>query len=302
MNSFYKKKPIDYLFSILVYGFFIVFSFSILYPFLQQLNLSISNSTAASRTSVRILPPFGEISWQSYKRVLQNSEIYQAYLWTGLRCIVGTVITVVLTTMFAYPLSKKYCPFRTAITALILFTMYFSGGLIPTYLLIKSLGLIGSFWALVIPGCMDAFTVVLVRNYMMSLPEELDESAKIDGANEVTIFARIILPLCKPIIATVALWTILAHWNSWFDVTIYLNRGQTRYLQVYLRSVMIESQSTRSGIMAEIEQEQRLSSGNLTSETVKAAILVCTTFPMMFVYPFFQKYFVKGIMIGSLKG
>jgi putative aldouronate transport system permease protein len=302
MFSFQKKSMGDKITNVLIYTFLTLLCFSILYPFIQQFNISISNATAVKRISFHLLPPIGEASLDSYSRVLSKPDIYIAYLWTIMRTVAGTLITLLLTFMFAYPLSKKYCPFRNAITGMILFTMYFGGGLIPSYLLVRSLGMMNTMWALLIPGAMDAFTVVIVRNFMMSLPEELDESARIDGANEVVIFWRIILPLCKPILATVALWQIVGHWNSWFDVTIYLNQNQNRFLQVFLRSVMLDATTLQGGMANEIELAKAQTSGSITPESVKAAILMCATVPILFIYPFIQKYFVQGIMIGSLKG
>jgi len=174
--------------------------------------------------------------------------------------------------------------------------MSFSGGLVPEYLLVKNLGLRNTLWALVLPGAISAYNITIMRNFLMSMPESLEESARIDGASDLTILYKILLPLSMPIIATVGLWTAVGHWNAWFDSMIYITDPERQVLQVTLRRIVLEgSNQMVSQFGEEIGTKQ-------TSETIKAAVTMVTALPILMVYPFIQKYFVKGVMVGSLKG
>ena len=229
--------------------------------------------------------------------VLSNPNILTGYLNTLFRTIVGTFLTVLTTCMFAYPLSKKDLPHRSLITFLVLFTMLFGGGLVPTYLLIRDLRLIDSLWVYVLPGLTSAFNIIIVRNFFQSIPESLRESASIDGASDVRILFQIYMPLSKPVLATVSLWTAVAHWNAWFDALLYINSESKQVLQMFLRRIVIENstQLIEKGLVnPEVTQ--------FTPETIKAATVIVTILPILLVYPFVQRYFVKGIMLGSVKG
>ena len=202
--------------------------------------------------------------------------------------------------MGAYVLSKRYFPHRTFWTLFIVFTMFFSGGLIPTYLVVKNLGLLNTYSSMILPGFISAYNMVIIRNYFMSLPEEIEESCLIDGAGRFRIFLQIILPLSKPILATVALWLVVGHWNSWFDVLIYISDDTKFTLQIVLRRIIITGSkeildTSAAANAAEMESV-------VSSEGLKAACIFVTTLPILCAYPFVQKFFVKGIMIGSLKG
>jgi len=197
----------------------------------------------------------------------------------------------------AYPLSKKHFPHRGFWTGFIVFTMFFSGGLIPTYMVVKGLGLLNTVWALILPGLVPAYNMIIVRNYFMSISPSLEESAKLDGANDFTILLRIILPVSMPIIATVTLWTIVGHWNSWFDSMIYSQNARKQVLQVVLRRIVLEGSNEVVNMNAGMDDMSSVSPDN-----IKAATIMVATFPILMVYPFIQKYFVKGIMVGSLKG
>lgn len=229
--------------------------------------------------------------------VLSNPNILTGYLNTLFRTIVGTFLTVLTTCMFAYPLSKKDLPHRSLITFLVLFTMLFGGGLVPTYLLIRNIRLIDSLWVYVLPGLTSAFNIIIVRNFFQSIPESLRESASIDGASDVRILFQIYMPLSKPVLATVSLWTAVAHWNAWFDALLYINSESKQVLQMFLRRIVIENstQLIEKGLVnPEVTQ--------FTPETIKAATVIVTILPILLVYPFVQRYFVKGIMLGSVKG
>lgn len=277
-----------------------LFCISIIFPFWQQMIMSISTPEEAMKNSLHLYTT--NINLKSYLRIFQTGQIAKAYFWTILRSIIGTFITLITSLMLAYPLSKKYLPLRNFWTGLLVFTMFFGGGLIPSYLLIRNLQMIDTIWALVLPGALGAFNVIIIRNFFMSLPVSMEESARIDGAGEFRILLQIIMPLSLPVMATVGLWSIVGHWNSWFDAIIYITSNKITVIQLVLRKVLLENQMGFSGInslMLDMQDEQ---AREFTPESVKAAILMISTLPILCIYPFLQKYFVKGIMIGSLKG
>ena len=274
----------------------VLFCITILYPVWHVLVVSFSTAEKANQLGLKTFP--NPVSIASYRVIFKTSTLWIAYLNTVLRTAVGTVLTVFFKMCLAYGLSKKRLPLRNALTTMMLITMFFSGGLIPTYLLIRSLRLYDTFWALVIPGLLDAYTVFIARNFVMGLPESLGESAIIDGANEVVTFFRIVLPLCSPIIATLALWAAVGHWNAWFDALVYTRKRELLTLQLLLRQMLIESQGA-------VFLETEVGGGrnySINRETYNAATIMVTIGPIVLAYPFAQRYFIKGITIGSLKG
>ena len=289
-----KKNLFDYL----NYGFFIIFSLSVLYPFWYMLVLSVSTPGDVYGNVFKIIPT--SFILDSYRIVLTGSNILVGYYNTILRAAAGTLLMIVVTMGMAYPLTRKDLLFRNGITMYMVFTMFFGGGLIPSYLLMKSLNLIDSRWALILPGMANVFNAVIVRNYMMSnISRNLEESAEIDGANFPGILTRIVFPLCKPVIATISLWSIVGHWNAWFDAMIYINSPGKEVLQIMLRKILILYQ------VDELRKFATLSGSSMSAtvpESVKSAFMFIAIGPIILAYPFLQKYFVKGIMIGSLKG
>ena len=277
---------------------------TILYPFMRQITMSLSTAEEAMKIGFKAFPRPGAMSLASYGRILQTPAIGNAYFWTVLRTALGTTLTVAVTMSMGYPLAKRYLPLRTVWTIFVLITMLFGGGIVPTFILVRSLGLINSIWSLILPILVDPFTLIIARNYLMALPEELEESARIDGANDLVVFARIVVPLSMPIIATVALWTMVLHWNSWFDALIYITSPKIKVLQILLRRVLLESNFSYSGLGADVQAIQRQEElvRRYTPETIKASILMVSTLPILCTYPFMQRYFVKGIILGSLKG
>jgi putative aldouronate transport system permease protein len=216
---------------------------------------------------------------------------------TVIRTVLGTALSLTFTIFAAYALSKRYFPHRTFWTAFIVFTMFFSGGLIPSYLLVKSLGLINSMWALVLPGLISAFSLIIARNFFMALPESLEESARIDGANDIRILFSIIVPISMPIIATLTLWMAVQHWNAWFDSLIYMTDSHKQVLQVVMRRIVL--QGTKDMMDVNNFDDRSLVAN---PEMIKAATIMVTVMPIIMFYPFLQKYFVKGVLVGSLKG
>lgn len=272
-----------------------VLAFSTLYPFIYVLSMSLSTQAEASRDGFHLYP--AEVTLTAYKMVFSNPEILTGYLNTLFRTIIGTLLTVTLCCMCAYPLARKDMPHRGMFTFLIVFTMLFHGGLVPTYLLIKNVGLLNNRWVYILPMCVQAFNVIIIKNFFQEIPESLAESAAIDGAGDWRVLFQIYMPLSKPVLATVALWSAVAHWNSWFDGLIYITDDRKQVLQIFLRRIVVESNT--------LLLEKGLVNPDMTQftpETLKSATIIVTVVPILLLYPFLQKYFVKGIMLGGVKG
>ncbi|MBO9610940.1 MAG: carbohydrate ABC transporter permease [Paenibacillaceae bacterium] len=268
---------------------------SMLYPFLQTLAISFSTPKEAMRYGMHLFPR--EATLDAYLQTFKSHGIWTGFGNTVFRTVVGTLLSLAMMTLGAYPLSKKYLPDRTLYTMLIVFTMFFSGGLIPTYLLIKSVGLMDSRLVYIVPVLINTFWMLILRNFFMNIPEELEDSAKIDGANDIRILVSLVVPLSKPILATLALWSAVDHWNRWFDALLYIQDSSKIVAQIFLRRLVVDNMDQ------ELRQLMDNAAGQtVLPETVKAAVLMVTTAPILFIYPFLQKYFVKGIYVGSLKG
>jgi len=275
---------------------FSLFSLMVLYPFWQTFALSFSDAGGASTLGVHLWPD----RWvgDAYRFVFSYQNILVAYLNTIVRTAAGTALIVIFTLLAAYPLSKKDLPCRNYFTVFFLVAMFFSGGLIPNYLLIKNLGLLDNRLALILPGAVNVFSIIIMRNYLMTIDKGLEESALIDGAGYFKILTRIIIPLSKPVIATVALWAAVGHWNAWFDAMIYIRDPSKTVLQMVVREMMVALDLSQS----QFGGGGGMSNANLLLSNVRAATVMISIGPIILVYPFAQKYFIKGIMIGSLKG
>ncbi len=286
-----KKKHFSWfdLFNTL---FMIVLAIIFLYPFWYTLIMSFATPQYATSLGIKIFPP--EITLDAYRSVLSDDNIWVAYANTLFRTIVGTILSVLVTYCAGYALSRKNLPFRGAITFLIIFTMLFSGGLIPTFLTIKSYGLVNSRWALILPMLTSAWNIIIARNYISGLPEELEEAALVDGAHPLKIAFQIMWPLSMPVISVLALWSAVGHWNSWFDALIYCSGDDKIVLQLLLRRLLIQTQAEDSIMQSTIAAT--------TSDTIKCATIIVAILPIICVYPFVQKYFVKGVTIGAVKG
>ncbi len=281
-----------------IYLMLVMLSASIVVAFWHLLNLSLSPSHIATKGGLLLYPK--EATFDNYARVIGNRFIWLGYKNTLIRTAIGTVTQLFFTAMGAYVLSKRFFPHRTFWTFFIVFTMFFSGGLIPSYLVVKNLGLLDTYAAMILPGFISAYNLVIMRNYFQSLPEEIEESCLIDGAGRFRIFTQIILPLSKPILATVALWLAVGHWNAWFDVLIYISDDTKFTLQIVLRRIIITG--SKEILDTSAAANQAANEATVSSEGLKAACIFVTTLPILCGYPFVQKFFVKGIMIGSLKG
>ena len=263
-----------------------------LYPFWYICVGSVSSIAHILKGNFLIWPD--GLSLEAYRFVLANPRIPNAYRNTIFITLVGTMISMALTTIGAYVLSKPYLPGRKVMTMFIVITMLFGGGLIPFYLTVRSLSLIDSIWALIVPTAISTYNMIIMRNFLMAVPASIEESAQIDGARHMRIMTRIYLPLSMPVIATVTLFYAVGYWNSFFYATIFLNKPDYQPIQVLLREVLILSRSD----LLQFE-DFRL---NIPTETVKMALVVITVMPIIAVYPFLQKYFVKGVLVGSIKG
>ncbi len=291
-----KNKVRLNTFDILLYILMALFVLSIIYPFWDVLMRSFTSPLTTGSISFTLWPKKWSIG--AYKAVFLGSKIDIAYRNTILRTVIGTVFGILINLCGAFALSKKTLPFRNAITFFLIFTMFFSGGLIPAFLNIRRLGLMDTFLALILPVLANVYNLVIMRNYIQSLDKALEESAAIDGANNFVIMFRIILPVCKPVIATVALWTMVMHWNAWFDALMYTNDIDLTVLQLELRKIIIQTENSEMLKFIAVSGD----SNAFTPDSIKAAFIYITILPILFSYPFLQKYFVKGIMIGSLKG
>ena len=288
-----KRSKGEKTFSVLNYLFLGGFALLCLFPFIHVIAQSLSSQRAIVSGEVLFLPI--ETTFLAYKEVFMDQDFIRAFIVSVLRTVVGTFASVFFTILLAYPLSKTYIKGRGVILFLIVFTMIFNGGMIPTFLVVRETGLLNTFWAYIIPGLISAFNVIIVKNFFQSIPQELEESAKMDGCSNLGILFKIVIPLSMPVIATISLFVAVFHWNSFFDAVLYITDSSLYPLQVYLRELI---QFNTSGIDLKDNLEQAL----IANESIKAAALIASTLPILIVYPFLQKYFVTGVMIGSVKG
>ncbi|MBU5345744.1 carbohydrate ABC transporter permease [Paenibacillus sp. FSL W7-1279] len=265
-----------------------------LYPFLYVLFASISTPADFVQHRGILLWPKG-FSLDSYRMVFENPNIIRSYLNTIFYVVVGTTLNILMTALGAYGLSRKNVMWKGTIMMLIVMTMFFDGGLIPKYLLVKNMGLLDTYWALIIPSAMTTWNLIIMRTAFQGVPDALEESARIDGASDWTILFRIIIPLSLPVIAVMVLFYGVWHWNKWFDALIYLRDRDLFPLQLILREILIQNDT--SSMMTSVGGGDRMPVG----ETIKYATIMVATLPILFLYPFLQKYFVKGVMIGAIK-
>lgn len=297
----YDKSPGSRLFDIFNIIAMLIISFVMLYPFLYVISVSFSDLKAIRMGLVKLWPVGFDLT--AYKICLANPDIWRAYYNTIIYTASGTFITVLLTAITAYPLAIKNFYGKKVITIFFTITMFFGGGLIPTYLLIMGLGFIDKIWAIIIPGALSMWNIIIFRTNFQQLPDSIYESAFVDGARRWTILFRIILPLSKPIIATIALFSMVGFWNSFYNPLIYLNSVSKFPLQVYLRNLLITRSMTMGYIDSAIQAQRGKAedtSGLLTA--IQMATIVISIGPIILVYPFAQKYFVKGMLVGSIKG
>ncbi|MEF3307019.1 carbohydrate ABC transporter permease [Paenibacillus sp. GYB003] len=278
------------------YGLMVLLAFVCLFPLVHVLAVSFSSSSAAEAGRVGLLPV--EFTTKAYEFVLGKEAFLASFVVSLKRLALGTIVNMTLCVVLAYPLSKEVRDFkmRTVYVWYFFITAIFGGGLVPTYMTVKNTGLMDTIWALVLPGAVPVFNVILVLNFFRSLPRELEEAAFIDGAGHLRTLWNVYIPLSKPVLATVLLFTMVGHWNAWFDGLIYMNDPANYPLQSYLQTVIIQQDfSAMSDSDVELMRQ-------LSNQTVKAAQIFLGAMPIIIVYPFLQKFFVKGIVLGSVKG
>ncbi|GHU77380.1 sugar ABC transporter permease [Clostridia bacterium] len=304
MTAIYKPTPkrsrttrgdrVFYTTVNIVMGFILI---AVLYPLIYVISSSISSGSAILAGKV-VLWPVG-FSLDGYAIVFQYRSIIDGFRNSVVYTIIGTILNVSMVMLCAYPLARKTLPMRRSIMLIFTFTMYFSGGLIPLYLVVRDLKLIRTMWSLIIPGALSVYYTIIARTFIQSsIPQELLEASKMDGCSDFRYFTAIVLPLSKAIIAVIALYCAVGHWNSWFNALIYLNDRKQYPLQLVLRDILIVNQLDTSNI-----QDSELAYKMMTAaELMKYSLIVIASAPMLILYPFVQKYFVKGVMIGSIKG
>ena len=282
-----KKTKGSIIFDTCNYIFMILLAAITLYPLWHVAMASISNPSSYMYHMGPILYPLGKITFASYQKVLSNPMIPLGYRNTIFYVLLGTSINMLMTMLCAFVLSRKDIMLKGPMTGMIIFTMYFSGGMIPSFLLIKNLHMLDTVWALVLPGAISTFNMIITRTAFANIPASLEESAMLDGANDMVVLFRIVIPLSMPTLAVILLYYAVGHWNSWFSAMIYLNTREKYPLQLILREILILSDTDE---------------GFMMSETIQFATIVVATIPILCVYPFIQRYFVKGMMVGAVKG
>lgn len=288
--EFFKNKLMDTVVWLIV----ILMTLCCLLPLLNTLAISFSNNSAVNANQVGILPVGFTLS--SYKKLLEDNQFWRSAWISVLRVVLGTGLNMLMMILLAYPLSRSKNRFasRDIYMKLIIFAMLFNGGLIPGYIIVSKLHLLNTIWALVLPGAVPVFNVILLMNFMKGLPEALEEAAVIDGASEWTILTRVVLPISKPGLATMALFCIVGHWNDYFQGLIYMRTPSKYPLQTYIQQLTIDvSQIT--------DTQQLIHFMTISTRTLNAAKIVVATVPLLVIYPFLQRYFVTGIVIGAVK-
>ena len=297
MSSKVKLIREDRAFYIGIYAIIILLSITVLYPIIYVISSSFSSGAAVSTGQVILWPV--DFSIEGYRRVFQYDRVWIGYRNTIFYTIAGTFNNVIMTLICAYPLSRKELPGRNVFMFIFVFTMYFSGGLIPSYLLMRSIGYTNTIWAMIMPGAFGVYQMIVCRTFINStIPGEMLEAAKIDGCSDARYFMMFIVPLSKAIIAVMTLQYAVGHWNSYFSAYIYLTNKSLFPLQVFLREILVMNQIQASDFTD--EETLRIMQG--MADLLKYSLIVVATAPIMCIYPFIQKYFVQGIMIGSLKG
>ena len=288
----HRKSSLEKVFDVSNYAFIILLCILTIYPFWHTVSIAFSSKAEGIRPGLHLWPL--EIDFASFVKVITANEIWTSYYNTIHRTVIGASLSVLITGMGAYVLAKKDLPLRRIIMIAIVFTMYFDGGMISRYILIKTIGLYDSRWSQILPLLVFGFNLIIMRNFFANIPSSLEDSAKIDGASDFTVFFKIIIPLSTPILATIVLFMAVHHWNSYLDNLLYIQSSNKYVLQRMIRSLLINNN--------QLSMESLDDAASTSSEALKASTVLIATVPIILVYPFAQKYFVKGIMIGAVKG
>ncbi|MEC0373461.1 carbohydrate ABC transporter permease [Paenibacillus chibensis] len=296
----HSKSLGDKILSIFVYTFLILLGFSTFYPFWNALVISLNDGMDTALGGITFWPR--QWSLENYNVVFQDERILNAFWISVMRTVVGTILSVLCTAIFAYGMTKKELIGRKYYMLMCIVTMYFAGGLIPTFLVVRGLGLMNSFWVFIIPSLISVWNMIIFRTFFMGLPEGLEESAKMDGCGNWSTFFRIIAPLSGPVIATLGLFTAVFHWNEWFLPSIYITKEKLLPIQSMLQQIL--SSNIMREQMSQLDSAAQARMSNMQSVTTKSlsmATMMVATIPIIAVYPFVQRYFVKGVLVGSLK-
>ena len=288
-----KRSAGDWFLDVSKVVFLVFVTVICVYPFWNIFIGSINDATDALRGGLYFLPR--KLSLASYQDILSRATFLHGVLITVLRTMIGTPLAVLVTTALAFVLSRKELLFKKQLNLFFIFTMYFGGGMVPYYMVLKSLGMLNNFIVFIFPNLVSVYNMILVKNYIEGMPAEIFESAKIDGANDLTVFFKMVIPLSKPIIMTIALFVAITHWNSWFDAYLFTNSQSLKTMQSILVEILNQYQTSSAN------QAANQASQTITPDSIRMAATMVATIPIIMVYPFIQKYFVKGIMLGSVK-
>ena len=295
-SEFAKLPAGDKVLMVIAYIILGLFLVAIILPVIYIILASFVDPVTLQNSGLSF--DFSKWTTTAYTRVLSNSQIWVGFKNALIYSILFTIISVVVTLLAAYPMSRADFKGRGFFNTIFVITMFFGGGLIPTYLLIANLGMLDTIWAILIPGAFSVWNMIIARTYYMGIPRDLQEAAEIDGATEMIYFFKILLPVCTPIIATISMWQFVGMWNSYFDAMIYLNSASKQPLQLVLRAILIQSQP-QPGMVSDM---QSTAARAQLAELLKYATIIISSLPLMIMYPFFQKYFDNGIMAGAVKG
>ena len=295
-KSFFRYSLEDKMLLLIGYILLGLFVLAILVPMIYIVVASFMDPITLQNKG--IVFDFEKWTLTAYERVMSNSQIWIGFKNAVIYSLVFTVVSVFVTLLAAYPMSRSDFKGKGFFNTLFVITMFFGGGLIPTYLLISNLGLLDSMWAVILPGAFSVWNMIIARTYYQGVPSELQEAAEVDGANEIVYFFKILLPVCTPVIAVLALWQFVGMWNSYFDAMIYLNDSTKQPLQLVLRSILIQNKP-EAGMISDMQSTAERAQ---LAELLKYATIIISSLPLLVMYPFFQKYFDSGIMAGSVKG
>ncbi|MBQ6506327.1 MAG: carbohydrate ABC transporter permease [Clostridia bacterium] len=295
-SEFAKYPAGDKTILIIAYVILGIFLLAIVLPVLYIILASFIDPITLQNKGVTF--DFSKWTVTAYERVLSNSMIWVGFKNALIYSVLFTIISVIITLLAAYPMSRSDFRFKRFFNTLYMITMFFGGGLIPTYLLISDLGMLNTIWAILLPGAFSVWNMIIARTYYQGVPHDLEEAASIDGATEMVYFFKILLPVCTPIIATICMWQFVGMWNSYFDAMIYLNDSSKQPLQLVLRSILIQSQPEQ-GMVSDMQSTAQRAQ---LAELLKYATIIISSLPLLIMYPFFQKYFDSGIMAGAVKG
>lgn len=298
---FKRKTKGEFAFDIInnIFMFFIIIA--MVYPFLNQIAISLSDNTSVISGRVSLWPK--GFNLDAYRKLILDKRFFIAMRNNLVYTVMNTIFSMIIMTVYAYPLSKKHLKGRQALMTIMVFSMMFgTGGLIPNYLVVKNLGLVDNYWGLILPSAFNIWNIIILKNFFQQLPGEIEESALIDGASNMKIFVRIILPLSLPSIAAITLFTAVAAWNTFFNALIYINDPNKKLLQVYLNDILQANTTPTETANSTMMSSDVAAKNIINSDTLKAATLMCATLPILCVYPFVQKYFMAGLMVGSVKG